>query len=73
VPRDVERDASAASLISVPALPLYVRDLIFLGHVDPDGSLGGVEGAGAAAVGLYVALLAAGGALVVRRTREVAT
>ena len=34
---------SAAGLINVLALPLYLRDLVFLGHVDPESPLNGVD------------------------------
>ena len=34
---DFEADGgSAAALLNVLALPLYLRDLVFLGHIDPD-------------------------------------
>lgn len=46
----VEGGESAWALVNVLAVPLHVRDLIFLGHVDPDGPLAGVQGAGLAAV-----------------------
>jgi ABC-2 type transport system permease protein len=45
-----EEGASAWGLVNVLALPLHIRDLIFLGHLDPDGPLGGVQNAGAAVV-----------------------
>ena len=37
---------SAAGLINVLALPLYLRDLIFLGHIDPESPLTGVAHGG---------------------------
>ena len=44
---DFEIDGgSLAALINVLALPLYLRDLVFLGHIDPDSPLTGVEAAG---------------------------
>ena len=39
---------SIAALINVLSLPLYLRDLIFLGHIDPDSPLTGVANGGAA-------------------------
>ena len=40
VGEDFEFDGgSLAALINVLALPLYLRDLVFLGHVDPDSPL----------------------------------
>ena len=35
-------DGSSAALLNVLALPLYLRDIVFLGHVDPTSPLGGV-------------------------------
>ena len=32
-----------AAVINVLALPLYLRDVVFLGHVDHDSPLSGVE------------------------------
>ena len=60
VPRHVDRVAasssatsafnggSPAALINVLALPLYLRDLVFLGHIDPGSPLDGVSNGGAA-------------------------
>ncbi len=60
-------DGSAAALINVLALPLYLRDVIFLGHVDPESPLAGVDTGGWYALGVYVAvLLGAGGVLLYR-------
>ena len=49
---------SAAGLINLAGLPLYLRDLVFLGHVDPEGALGGVANGGLLAVLAYAAVLA---------------
>ena len=46
---------SPAALLNVLALPLYLRDLVFLGHIDPDSPLGGVANGGVMAVALYAA------------------
>ena len=48
---------SIAALINVLALPLYLRDIIFLGHVDPQSPLTGVDNGGLYAVATYVAVL----------------
>ena len=48
-----------AGLLTLLALPLHVRDLVFLGHLDPDTALGGVSGGGALALGVYLAVVAA--------------
>ena len=37
---------SAGALINVLALPLYLRDLVFLGHIDRDSPLNGVHNGG---------------------------
>jgi ABC-2 type transport system permease protein len=49
-----------AALLNLLTLPLYVRDLVFLGHVDPQSDLSGVAGAGPLAVGVYLAVVGAG-------------
>ena len=41
-----EEEASAWMFVNILALPLHIRDLIFLGHVDPEGDLAGVANAG---------------------------
>jgi ABC-2 type transport system permease protein len=69
--REPDERPSFWSLINVLAVPLHLRDLVFLSHTDPEGSLGGIEGGGAAAVGVYVAVLAASVLYLLRRYREV--
>lgn len=54
-----EYHSSAWGIVNIPAIALYLRDLIFLGHVDPTSALSGVSGGGALAVGAYVLVLAA--------------
>lgn len=66
-----EESTSAWALVNVLAIPLHVRDLIFLGHLDPDGPLGGVANAGAAAIAVYAVVLATALAYLHRRYREV--
>ncbi len=48
---------SLAALINVLILPLYLRDLVVLGHVDPDSPLTGVDNGGLFAVATYVGVL----------------
>jgi ABC-2 type transport system permease protein len=48
---------SAAGLIDLAGLPLHLRDLLFLGHLDPEGPLGGVTTGGVFAVITYAAVL----------------
>jgi hypothetical protein len=62
---------SAGALVNVLALPLHLRDLVFLGHVDPEGSLNGVANGGLLAVVVYVAVLLAGVGILLRRYRWV--
>ena len=62
VPRHVDRvgrsssattefnGGSAAALINVLALPLYLRDLVFLGHIDRESPLNGVANGGLLAI-----------------------
>ena len=58
---------SVAGLIDLAALPLHLRDLLFLGHLDPEGALGGVATGGVLAVIAYAAVLSAAlGVLFVR-------
>jgi ABC-2 type transport system permease protein len=62
---------SAAALVNVLRLPLYVRDLVFLGHIDPTSPLNGVSHGGALAVVEYVAVLLVGAVVLLRRYRWV--
>jgi ABC-2 type transport system permease protein len=62
---------SAAALINVLILPLYLRDLIFLGRVGEDMDLTGVAAGGLMAVGLYLAIVAGALAVLLRRYRWV--
>jgi len=62
---------SAGALINVLALPIHLRDLVFLGHVDPQGPLNGVANGGLLAVMAYVAVLLVGIGILLRRYRWV--
>jgi ABC-2 type transport system permease protein len=62
---------SPAALLNVLRLPLYLRDLVFLGHIDPVSPLNGVTNGGALAVVVYVAVLLVGAAVLLRRYRWV--
>lgn len=63
-------DGHWAALLNVLALPLHVRDLIFLGHIGDDSRLSGVSGGGVLAVVAYGAVVAAGTAVVLARYRS---
>jgi ABC-2 type transport system permease protein len=65
------RGGSPAAVLNVLALPLHLRDLIFLGHIDPESPLNGVNGGGALAIATYCAVLAVGIAVLLRRYRWV--
>jgi ABC-2 type transport system permease protein len=62
---------SIAALLNVLALPLYLRDLVFLGHIDPESQLNGVANGGALAIVTYVAVLLVGLGTLLRRYRWV--
>lgn len=62
---------SAAALVNVLALPLYLRDVIFLGHLDPESPLGEVAGGGWMAFGEFVAVALVCAGLLLRRYRWV--
>ena len=62
---------SAAALVNVLAMPLYLRDLVFLGNVDPDSPLTGVSNGGLLAVATYAVVVIVAGAVLLRRYRWV--
>ena len=68
---DVQEQAtgSAAALINVLGLPLYLRDLVFLGQIDSESPLKGVQNGGVYAVLAYTAALGIGIAVLLRRYR----
>ena len=69
----LENDADQTSPIGVLnllALPLYLRDLIFLGEVEEGSPLSGVNGGGMLAIGVYVLVLVLAFVILFRRYRE---
>ena len=62
---------STAALINVLALPLYLRDLVFLGRVDRESPLAGVHNGGLLAVVTYLVVLLVGVGVLLRRYRWV--
>jgi ABC-2 type transport system permease protein len=62
---------SMAALINVLILPLYLRDLVFLGHVDPESPLSGVDNGGLFAIVTYVSVVAVCTGVLLRRYRWV--
>jgi ABC-2 type transport system permease protein len=62
---------SAAALINVLALPLYLRDLVFLGHIDAQLPISGVANGGLLSVVTYIVILLAGVGVLLKRYRWV--
>ncbi len=60
------------AVVNVLALPLDLRDLVFLGHLSDDSGLSGVSGGGVLAVLAYLLVLGSSIAVLQRRYREVA-
>jgi len=54
------RGGSPGALVNILAVPLYLRDVVFLGHLALTSPLSEVDGAALAAGGIYVAVVAAG-------------
>jgi ABC-2 type transport system permease protein len=66
-----EGSGSIAALINVLFLPLYLRDLVFLGHIDPESPLTGVANGGLFAVATYLAMVFLGVGVLLQRYRWV--
>jgi ABC-2 type transport system permease protein len=64
-------DGTALAVINVLALPLAVRDLIFLGHISNDSGLAGVSGGGVLALTGYLVVLLGAVAWLLHRYHEV--
>jgi ABC-2 type transport system permease protein len=64
-------DGSAAAVINVLGLPLYLRDVVFLGHVFPRSALAAVDNGALLAAAVYVAVLLTGIATLLWRYRWV--
>ncbi len=64
-------EPTAAPLLNLFSLPLILRDLVFLGEVDPDHPMAGLANGGLAAAGVFVLVLGAALSLLVVRYREV--
>lgn len=65
------RDGSRAALVNVLAMPLYLRDVVFLGEIDRASPLGGVSNGGLLAALVYGGVVLAGLAVLLRRYRWV--
>jgi len=68
---EVDSGGHAAALLNILALPLQVRDLIFLGHIHENSPLSGLDGGGALALACYAAVVLACVAVVLSRYRSV--
>lgn len=66
---DASGGASPAALLDIIGIPLYARDLVFLGHIGADTPLGGVAGGGALTVACYLAVMAVCTAVLLLRYR----
>jgi hypothetical protein len=64
-------EGNIGGLLNLLAIPMEVRDLIFLGHIDAGSDLSGVAGAGLGAVLVCAAMIAAGLAVLFVRYDEV--
>jgi ABC-2 type transport system permease protein len=64
-------DGSMAALVNVLALPLKLRDLVFLGRLAGDSGMSGLAGGGVLSVCAYVAVVAASVTVLLWRYREV--
>ncbi|HEX2786221.1 MAG TPA: hypothetical protein VHN36_21785 [Ilumatobacteraceae bacterium] len=67
----VNGQGSIGGLINVLALPLFLRDLVFIGHIDPASPLAGVDHGGPFAIATYVAVLLVGAGVLLQRYRWV--
>jgi ABC-2 type transport system permease protein len=64
-------EGSAAALINVLVMPLYLRDVIFLGRIEEGSDLSGVSNGGWFALAAYVAVVLVAVGVLLRRYRWV--
>jgi ABC-2 type transport system permease protein len=64
-------EGSAAALINVLVMPLYLRDVIFFGRIERGSDLSGVSNGGWFALAAYVAVVLVAAAVLLRRYRWV--
>jgi ABC-2 type transport system permease protein len=69
--RHFQDEGSPAGLLNVLFIPLYLRDVVFLGHIDPSSPLGYVNNGGLLAVGVYTAVVLVAGTVLFSRYRWV--
>jgi ABC-2 type transport system permease protein len=68
---NIVHEGSPAALLNLFVIPLYLRDLIFLGEIEPGSDLEGVENGGLLAIAIYIAVVLVGIAVLLRRYRWV--
>jgi ABC-2 type transport system permease protein len=64
-------EGTPMAVLNLLALPLHLRDLVFIGELHSDSDLSGVAGGGGLAICAYLAVMAAGLAVLLWRYREV--
>lgn len=64
-------EPSAAPLLNLAGLPLVLRDIVFLGEIDPSHPMSGVEGGGLMVVLVFALVVIACIGILVRRYNEV--
>lgn len=67
----VEDKPSAAPLLNLAGLPLVLRDIVFLGEVDPSHPMSGVQGGGLMAVLVFALVVIVCVGILLRRYNEV--
>jgi ABC-2 type transport system permease protein len=68
---ELDQEGSAGALVNVLALPLYLRDVVFLGHVERGSPLSGVDNGALLAAVVYAVVLLTGIVVLLRRYRWV--
>ncbi|MGQ0432299.1 MAG: ABC transporter permease [Microthrixaceae bacterium] len=67
----VEDQPSAAPLLNLAGLPLVLRDIVFLGEIDPSHPMSGVDGGGLLAVVVFAFVVVVCVGILLRRYNEV--
>jgi len=67
----VEDEPSAAPLLNLAGLPLVLRDIVFLGEIDPSHPMSGVDGGGLMAALVFALVVIVCIGILVRRYHEV--
>lgn len=67
----VENEPSAAPLLNLAGLPLVLRDIVFLGEIDPSHPMSGVDGGGLMAVLVFAFVVIVCLGILLRRYNEV--